>query len=411
MNSAGSINDQHFDQICHFVIQLGTVAHGYGVSSYRLASFLRRTSEALSVSGGFQVTPASINFTFWQDDETTQRSYFLPMAPTTFDMSKLAAIGELVDQVEAGTLSMEDGVRQLQDIPTKKAQFGAPWVGLGYALAGAGFAVLLSAAWHDVLLSGVLSLVVFAIVLLAGRYKRVASSLELTATFTASLLANAAALVSPGSDVFIVTLCAVIVLIPGLGLTLGIAEILSRQTVSGISRLVDALMVTLKLFIGATLGTVLISTLVAVPAPVQPPPISAYWTWTFVVLLVVGLAIVFQVRPKDIGWTVLAGILAYGGVVLGSSAGFWQGSFVGALLLGAYANLYAWWLRRPTSIVMLTAIMVLVPGASAYRGLEAVHTAGVASGISAEWQVLVNIGAILAGLVVAYSVIPPKATL
>lgn len=166
-------------------------------------------------------------------------------------------------------------------------------------------------------------------------------------------------------------------------------------------------MITLKLFIGAAIGGVLVNALSAVLAAVTPPGIPAVWTWVFVTLLVVGLAVVFQVRPKDFGWTVLGGVLAYAGVVVGSRFGFWQGSFVGALALG----LYAWRLRRPTSIVMLTAVMVLVPGAAAYRGLHAVGTGGLVSGLGAEWHVLVNMFAILAGIVVAYSLVPPKATL
>ena len=44
------------------------------------------------------------------------------------------------------------------------------------------------------------------------------------------------------------------------------------------------------------------------------------------------------------------------------------------------------------------------------QGPEA-ETSGLTSGLSAEWHVLINIAAIIAGLVVAYSVIPPKATL
>jgi len=117
------------------------------------------------------------------------------------------------------------------------------------------------------------------------------------------------------------------------------------------------------------------------------------------------------VRPKDFGWAVLGGVLAYAGVVVGSEFGFWQGSFVGALLLGVYANLFAWRLRRPSSIVILTAVMVLVPGAAAYRGLRAAEIGGAASGLAAEWQVLVNILAIIAGVFLAFTLVPPKPTL
>jgi uncharacterized membrane protein YjjB (DUF3815 family) len=129
------------------------------------------------------------------------------------------------------------------------------------------------------------------------------------------------------------------------------------------------------------------------------------------VCLAVGLGLTFQVRPKDFGWTVLGGVLAYAGVVVGSELGFWQGSFVGALLLGVYANLFAWRLRRPTSIVLLTAVMVLVPGASAYSGFHAAEIGGAVSGLAAEWQVLVNIVAIIAGFFLAYTLVPPKPTL
>jgi uncharacterized membrane protein YjjB (DUF3815 family) len=143
---------------------------------------------------------------------------------------------------------------------------------------------------------------------------------------------------------------------------------------------------------------------------VTPPGVAPFWAWIFLVCLVVGMALTFQVRPKDFGWAVLGGVLAYAGVVVGGELGFWQGSFLGALLLGLYANLFAWRLRRPTSIVLLTAVMVLVPGASAYRGLRAVEISQ-ASGMAAEWPVLISILAIIAGFFLAYTLVPPKPTL
>lgn len=402
---------QTFDEACRFIIALGTVGHGYGVSSYRLESYLVRVARTLGLHGEFLVTPSYINFIFWRDGDVQQQSHFARMAPPTFDMDKLARVGELVDQVESRVLTVAEGATRLKSIGSQSPIYGRWLVALGYVLSGAGFAVLLSVSWGDIFLAGVLSLAVYAVVLLAGRSRWVAHTLELSAAFVASVLANAAALFMPGSDAFIVTLCALIVLIPGLALTLGLAELAAKHVISGMDRFIGGVMITLKLFIGAAIGRVLVNALSAVPAAVTPPGIPAVWTWVFVTFLVVGLAVVFQVRPKDFGWTVLGGVLAYAGIVAGSHYGFWQGSFVGALVLGLYANLYAWRLRRPTSIVMLTAVMVLVPGAAAYRGLHAVETGGLVSGLGAEWHVLVNMFAILAGIVVAYSLVPPKATL
>lgn len=404
-------NKNSFDEVCSFVIELGTVAHGYGVSSYRLESYLDRVIRALGLRGEFMVTPTYINFIFWRQGEVLQRSNFSRMAASTFDMAKLARIGELVKQIEAGTLSMDEGVSRLKDVGKQPPLYGRWLIALGYALSSAGFAVLLSVAWRDVFLTVVLSLVVYAMALLAERSKWLVYTLEMSTAFVVSVLANAIAIFNPGSDSFNVTLCAVIVLIPGLALTMGLAEVTAKHFISGIIRFIGGIMITLKLFIGATIGAVIVNAVCTVPEAVTPPAIAPVWAWLFVVLLVVGLSINFQVRHKDLAWTILGGVLTYAGMVIGNEFGYWQGSFVGALMLGLYANLYAWRLQRPTSIVMLTAIMVLVPGASAYRGLQVVETSGVMSGVSAEWQVLVNIFAIIAGVLAAYSLVPPKVTM
>jgi uncharacterized membrane protein YjjP (DUF1212 family) len=404
-------DDTSFDEACRFLIELGTATHGYGVSSYRLESYLTRASRALGFSGEFIVTPAYIQFVFWRGDDVRQVSHISRMGPSVFDMAKLAQVSELVDQIEAGTLSLDEGGSHLENIGKQAPIYGCWMVALGYALSGAGFAVLMSASWSDVILAAVLSLVVYAVALLAGRSKWVAHTLELSSALIASLIASVVAILHPGTDPFIVTLCSVIVLIPGLALTLGLAELCAKHIVSGMSRLMTGVLITLKLFIGAAIGTGFVNAVATLPAAVVPPAIPAVWTWMFMALLVVGLALTFQVRPKDFAWTVLGGLLAYAGVVIGGHFGFWQGSFLGALLLGVYASLFARRLHRPASIVMLTAIMVLVPGASAYRGLEALRTSGAASGLTAEWQVLVNILAIIAGVVVSATLVPPKTNL
>ena len=409
--NADSTEPDAFDESCQLIIELGTVTHGYGVSSIRLEAYLTRVTRALGLHGEFIVTPSDINFIFSRQADARQHSHFSRMAASSFDLAKLAQVGELVDQVEAGTLSMEESVSLLKSVSEQPPIYGRWLVALGYALSGAGFAVLMSAAWSDVFLAGMLSLVVYVVVLLAGRWQWVAHTLEVTAATVASLLANAIALLTPGSDPFIVTLCAVIVLIPGLSLTLGLAELFAKNVLSGQNRLIGGILTTLKLFIGAAIGAAIVNAVSTVPAAVTPPGVAPVWAWTFLVCLVVGLALTFQVRPKDFGWTVLGGVLAYAGVVVGSEFGFWQGSFVGALLLGVYANLFAWRLRRPSSIVILTAVMVLVPGAAAYRGLRAAEIGGAASGLAAEWQVLVNILAIIAGVFLAFTLVPPKPTL
>ena len=151
-----------FDEACRFLIKLGTTAHGYGVSSLRLESYLSRVTEALGFCGAFMVTPSSINFIFWRQGETQQFSHFAKMSAPTFDMTKLAEVSELVQQFDVESSSLVETENCLDAINRQPPRYNRWLVAVGYALSGAGFAVLLSAAWNDVLFAAILSLVVYA---------------------------------------------------------------------------------------------------------------------------------------------------------------------------------------------------------------------------------------------------------
>lgn len=278
-------------------------------------------------------------------------------------------------------------------------------------MAGAGFAVLMSARWWDVLFAGLVSLLVFLLALAGPRYPSLAKRLELVSGAVAAIAADGLARLVPGGDPVLITLCGLVVLLPGYSLTMGTAELSARMVVTGLERFMGGVMTLLSLFVGAAVATVLLQQVFGL-SDLQPLAGSpGVWPWVFAAVLTAGLAVIFQVRPKDFLWAVLGGVIAYGGSQLGAMFGYWQGSFVGAVFVGIYASLFALRLRRPMSIVLITAIMVLVPGGSALLGLEAGLKAGAVGVLSAEWHMLANVGAILAGLMAAHAILPPKSLL
>jgi uncharacterized membrane protein YjjP (DUF1212 family) len=281
-------------------------------------------------------------------------------------------------------------------------------VALGYGLCGGGFAVLLSAAWFDVILAAILSLVVFGITLFAGRSRWLANRVNFTAAFVVSILANLVSLLFPSSDAFTVALCAVIVLIPGLALTLGVAELAAKSIISGISRLVDGIAITLVLVIGNALGASLVHAFWTVPSQASQQDYSLVIIFLTIILLMLGLSFIFQVRWQDLHWVILAGVITYAGVLLGQQFGDWQGSFLGALLLGLFTGLVSLKQHLPSSVVMLPGIMILVPGVAAYFGVDTLQTDSIFNALPAVWGVMVQIVAILGGLYVAASLMPRK---
>lgn len=409
--SASYFDDPANEEAFRFLIVVGTMAHGYGIASDRLQAYLERVAATVGLQGRFEATPSSILFVVWLGEAGRQHIHYAPMSAPGFDLARLSCLSGIMDKVAGGTLSIPAATEAMNAVSAAPAPYGPIPIGLGFAVCGAGFGLLMGLGWLDIAFAGLCSLVVFALTQMSGRFPWIGTRLEFLSAFAVALLAGLLAASFPGSDRSIVTLSGLITLMPGYGVTIGIAELASGQISSGMQRLASAVISLLKLFLGAFAGSLIIAQLLSISDPTIPAPTPAIWAWVFVGLLVIGLGFIFQARPHDLIWVMLGGLIAYAGIVLGAPFGPWQGSLIGTFGLVVFANLYSMRTGQPTSTVTVPAIMILVPGASALLGLRATAAQGAVSGLATEWQVLLNIGAIIAGLVIAHVVVPPRATL
>jgi uncharacterized membrane protein YjjB (DUF3815 family) len=216
----------------------------------------------------------------------------------------------------------------------------------------------------------------------------------------------------PGSNPFVLVLCAIAVFIPGFLLTMGLNDIMLHYTVAGINRLVDGLVITVQLFAGAVIGALIARQIWTVPTVAAPTAISFPVLALFVAVLYVGVGLFFQVRPRDFVWVILVGMLTYTGMTLGNQIGFWQGPFLGAFVLGICGNVFARWRKLPATIVTLPGVMALLPGVVAYIGLLNTVAGGAVQAVTtAAWQILVTVTALLIGVIVANAIVSPKVTL
>jgi uncharacterized membrane protein YjjP (DUF1212 family) len=405
-------DDAIFDQACRFIIKLGTVAHGYGPNATRLESYLSRVTTALGYRGVFRSTPTEIVFAFSQEGEPWQRTHLAAMTGTGLDLTRLAKVGELVDALESGEISISDASVRLDEIDKTPHPWGNLTGAVSYAFVGSAFAVLLSGVWWDVLFSALLSLVVYGMVLLAGRFgERMSAWLPISSAFVAGFLAAAAKVLFPELNIVLVTLSAILVLIPGFSISVGVVELVSNHVVSGTANLMNGLVYLVKQFAGAWLGIGLAGLLWS-SSTAAGTPVNAQWLWLFMPALIVGLCVVFQTAPRDFLWACLGCTIAYGGILIGSAIeGGNLGNLLGTILAVAFANVWAGKTRRPTSIVLLPAIVLLVSGSIGFRGLAAVAAGQVATGEQQFLQMFVVALTIAAGLLVGNTIVRPQATL
>ena len=378
----------------------------YGVSSSSMEKMLARVAHALRLRGQFLATPAQVQSILWDLHGDNQRQHLSAAKAGSYDLNKLAQVSEMLGGVLSGNVKPDAGLERILEIDRVEPEYG-PWLnGLAFVFCGLGFGIILGIPWLDVFLGGALGLVSFGVSTMAARSQNLARSLEIIVAAAVSILATVLATFLPDIHPLAVTACACIFFVPGFGLTLGASELVNGNTLSGIIGFTQALITGLKLLIGTMMGVALVSHVISVPPlpKVESGIIPHIWTWVAAPMLVLGLAVLFRVRRKDLVWPLSAGVLVWAGVGLGSELGFWQGTFIGAFLLTLAGQVFSRVKRLPADIILLPAVMLLVPGFTALSAMYKGQSEGLVSGFTSAVDVFVLIGAILGGLLAAEAV-------
>lgn len=402
--------EARFESACSFVIKLGTLAHGYGPQAKRLESYLSRVTKALGYFGIFHSTPTSLSFTFMKKEgEPSQKQHLASMPGTGFNLSKLARVGELVNAVEEGTVSIVQATETLDEINVMPPPYRNWMVALGYALCGAGFAGFLQGSWADILLAAVFSVVVFCMVTLPVRAPvRLARWMPFICALVAGVLSAMAGFLLPGINVYLITLSSIIYLIPGFSISVGVIEMTTKHYISGLANLVNGLICLALLFAGAWLGV----TLTGVLLPIQGSAtgsIGPGWIWIFAMIMAAGLCIAFQTPQCDLFWALVCCAIACAGIVLGVHIqGSNLGNFLGTAMAMVFANVWSDKTNRPTSNVILPAFVFMVSGSIGFRGLVAISAGSTTLGFVEFTHMFVVAITLAIGLVVGNLIYKPK---
>ena len=349
------MNTAEFIQIRKFIVKLGIMLHKYGTPAFRLEAYLTELATYLGVRASFIATPTALTFVIWSDRREDEYNHSVRVQPGDYDMNALSRTDELATRLLAGEVGLEEADHQLDVINQMPSPYGKVLTGLGFCGATGAFAMLMGASWQEILWTSLIGLVVYFLVLWSQISRRVTLMLEPAASLVAGLIACAISFYfDHGINIPLVVLSSVIILVPGLALTMGLAELSTRNLVSGTARVMDAVMQLFKLYFGAFLGISIGFGLFG-PNESQVATSLPEWSrWFAILMLCLALVVIFRTRFKHIPWALLSGFIAYGATVWSASY-IDQGlsTFVGAFALGIYANLFTRIAHAPASLVSM----------------------------------------------------------
>lgn len=390
-----------------FILRLARALHTYGYTAQALEEMMSLSARRLGISGEFFSTPTSI-FTAFGERER-QRTYLLRVEPGDVDLGKLARLDAVTVGVLRGQVTPVEGSRQIDAIVADPPRYSRVIRTLAFGIASGAAARLLGGGLREILAAAAIGFIIGLLAVVADRVRGLWHVFEPISAFIASFGAAAiGALILPLS-VFLATLAGLIVLVPGLTLTIAMTEISTRHLVSGTARLSGAIMIFLGIAFGVALGSTLGQNAFG-PALVAQPIVLQPWT-NLVALVAASLAFVVLLKAEmqDAGWIILAGGLGFYGSRIGAAAlGPELGTFIGALTAGIASNVYARVRDRPAAIALVPGILLLVPGSIGYRSLASLLERQVVLGVETAFEMVLIAVSLVAGMLIANIVSPQR---
>jgi uncharacterized membrane protein YjjB (DUF3815 family) len=153
---------------------------------------------------------------------------------------------------------------------------------------------------------------------------------------------------------------------------------------------------------GVALGRSLVA-LVAEPAANVPgDELALPYVILSVAIASLAFTVLFQARPRDFVWVMLAGFVAFFSAKLGVKAlGPLAGPSFAAATLGLLSNELSHRLQHPAATTLVPGLLLLVPGSLGFNSIAALLDGQALESFESAYTMVLVAAAIVAGLLLA----------
>jgi uncharacterized membrane protein YjjP (DUF1212 family) len=383
------------------ILEFGEALHSYGATSYNLEQALQCISKKLALEGEFFSTPTLLISSF--RDEHDSKTYVRRVYPSDVDLRKLTYLDELGDKIIDGEIGIEEAYKELKKIRNLKQHFSNLVEIIAYGLIGVCASIFFNATNTELIASCFVGLVVGFITITVGKVKRIQNITEFLSAFVATILSVLMAKYLDNFNFNLVILPSLIVLIPGLTLTISITELATYNLASGTARLMQAILVFFKLAFGVALALQLLNflqfdlsfTQSQIELPIEIKFIS-------LVFAALAFSILFKIPLKFYPWVLIVSIIGFFTTYFASPVfGVNIGTFLAGFSVCLFANGFARWKKRPTLLLELPGLITIVPGSIGFKGLQFFFEKNTLAGIDSIFDMFLIAIALVSGFLLA----------
>lgn len=370
-----------------YIIKLCRALMLYGAPTHRLEEYLSMTARSLEIEGQFLYLPGCMVISF--DDMSTHTTEVrIVRTVQGIDLGKLKDVHQVYKEVMHDVMGVEEGTERIDAIISSREKFH-PWTRvLIFGLTSATVAPFsFKARFIDLPLTFCFGCVVGALQLIvAPRSNLYSNVFEVSATVIVSFMGRAFGSIGDGNLFCFsaITQGGIVMLLPGYAVLCSALELQARALVPGSIRIVYAIIYSLLLGFGITVGASLwgIFDKNATSNTECRDPMDPELAFVFVPLFIVCISVLYQAKWRQMPVMV---IIAFSGYIVNyfSTLRFVASpqiaNTLGALCVGVLANLYSRIRHGVAAATLIPAIFVQVPGGLAATGglLSGLRTANM----------------------------------
>ncbi|KAG5926602.1 hypothetical protein E4U42_003137 [Claviceps africana] len=332
-----------------YLLKLCRALMMYGAPTHRLEEYMTMSSRVLEIEGQFLYIPGCMIISF--DDSTTHTAEVkLVRVPQGIDLGKLRDVHDIYKDVVHDKLGVEEAAQRLDEVMKRRLKFPVWFQVLLYGMASACVAPFaFEGRFIDLPIAFILGTIVGLLQLVfAPNNELYAHVFEVSAAVITSFLARGFGSIQGGRLFCFGTLAqsSIALILPGYMVLCSSLELQSHNIVAGSVRMVYAMIYTLFLGYGITIGASLYGMMDsnATSEIHCHAPLGREWNLLFVPGFTLCLCIINQAKWKQ---TPVMTAMAIAGFCVNSySSLYFRGNsqisnMLGALTVGILANLYS----------------------------------------------------------------------
>lgn len=398
----------HSEELAEYLLDLGGALLSAGCPTHRLEQAIRELARTEGMTAEVFAVPTGLFLSVAAPGERPLQR-MMRVTEWGVDLGRLAAVDQIFNDVLARRATLAEARARLDGIERMSSPYSAPVRFLASAGTAGATAVFFRGGLREVCVAAVGGLAIAAMRTLLARPATLRTLHDFLGGLAAGLLAWGAWEHVGRVSREVVVLSILILLVPGMALTTGLAELVHKNLVSGAAKLMEAGMTLLSIVCGIAAAVALERVLGGHEVTVRLRPEPGFVVEVVALLVAaVAVAVLFAVPRRlvplamasvAIGWLVTG----LGGRLPGSIA-----AFGAALAVSLYANLVARLTDRPAQVFQVPGLVLLVPGSFGFLSLDAFLEGHFAGGAAKAFEMFMVAGAIVTGVVVAQVLLPAR---